>query len=360
MQEASRRAGIPFGCAIDTHYFDDEECLALIAENCNCLVPENALKWAQMEAERGKPNWSKSDQIVAFALKHKMKLKLHCLFWHVEIPGWCKDLSSEELEMEMKKRIRSFNEKFAPLKDIILGVDVFNEVVDDTTGQLRTGNAFVEKLGPDYVVKVYEWAREGLWPGAVLVYNDYCMEYADVMHRGVLKVVKELTEKKLVDEVGFQMHQVGNTGLTPEKLRKVFKQYTDLGVKLNISEMDIRMNKGPEITKETMHQQAEYAYMIVSSILETKACTSIMTWGITDRYTWIGTYYGDTDQPLPFDSNLTPKPFLTAIINALNDHSPKQQITSPRVLGENGNAKVPTCMTMVSQAQCGSKSCVVS
>jgi endo-1,4-beta-xylanase len=45
--------------------------------------------------------------------------------------------------------------------------------------------------------------------------------------------------------------------------------------------------------------------------------SAIITWGITDRYTWVPTWYKRTDglanRPLPFDENYRPKPLWSAI-----------------------------------------------
>jgi endo-1,4-beta-xylanase len=317
MQEAARAINVDFGCAIDSQYFKDLKCLKLIQTNCTCLVFENSIKWGQLEYERKRPNWKRTDQILDFAVENKMKIKLHCLFWYQDLPKWIFNLNAEELESAMKERIIYFRDKFEPFKDIILGIDVWNECVSDATGKLRQDSIFIKKLGKDYVSKSFKWARELLWPGAKLIYNDYCMEYGEKKHRGVLELVRELSNDNLVDEVGFQMHQVFSfEALSFSKIVRICHEYISCGVTVNISEMDILMKKGAHVDSKILNLQQDYAHMIVSAFLSTKKCTNILTWGITDKYSWVSKFSKSPDIPLPFDTNYEPKPFMNGIYSA--------------------------------------------
>ena len=59
--------------------------------------------------------------------------------------------------------------------------------------------------------------------------------------------------------------------------------------------------------------QAELYAQIVSTCLAAASCTSVETWGFTDKHTWIGS----ATAPLLFDVDYKPKPAVAAIINLL-------------------------------------------
>jgi endo-1,4-beta-xylanase len=55
-------------------------------------------------------------------------------------------------------------------------------------------------------------------------------------------------------------------------------------------------------------------------VLDERAVEGIVTWGLSDRYSWLNTRWRDAgtkNRGLPFDENLAPKPVTRAIIAAL-------------------------------------------
>ena len=46
-------------------------------------------------------------------------------------------------------------------------------------------------------------------------------------------------------------------------------------------------------------------------------CTAFLTWGFTDKYTWLGS----GQYPLPFDKNYNPKLAYQSMLNTLNNYS---------------------------------------
>lgn len=59
------------------------------------------------------------------------------------------------------------------------------------------------------------------------------------------------------------MHTVYDPNqLTYSHLKGIFQSYADLGVTVNISELDIRMSKGSSVFTDVLEQQGDYAYTI--------------------------------------------------------------------------------------------------
>ena len=71
------------------------------------------------------------------------------------------------------------------------------------------------------------------------------------------------------------------------------KRFTDLGVQVHITEMDIALavNADGEARTEDLQQQAELYRQIASACLSHHGCTAIQTWGFTDKYSWIGEFH---------------------------------------------------------------------
>ncbi len=66
----------------------------------------------------------------------------------------------------------------------------------------------------------------------------------------------------------------------------------------------------------------------LTAALESKAVKAVLTWGLTDRYTWLNEIESHKEKrpdrsqrPLPFDPNYKPAPAFFALRDAL-DHAP--------------------------------------
>src|SRR5262245_61744855 len=55
------------GTAVMTQHLDDAPLAALIAEQFNCITPENEMKPDQLQKEKGQFTFERADKLVAFA-----------------------------------------------------------------------------------------------------------------------------------------------------------------------------------------------------------------------------------------------------------------------------------------------------
>ena len=75
------------------------------------------------------------------------------------------------------------------------------------------------------------------------------------------------------------------------------------------------------VAKEYLHRRdqlvAECATSFLSALSDVEPPDSILTWGITDKYSWVPMYFSRADglknRPLPLDEQYNPKPLLAAI-----------------------------------------------
>jgi endo-1,4-beta-xylanase len=140
-------------------------------------------------------------------------------------------------------------------------------------------------------------------------------------------------EVKLVDVIGMQMHLLTHDiESLPQKtdVITIMQGFSQFGVRVYITEMDVNLafiqNDYPTQEKRWVYQAGIYKDM-VDACLESGACDSFATWGISDSMSSIVTSCpGCWNEPQPngdplmFANNFLPKPAYFAVRDALADH----------------------------------------
>jgi endo-1,4-beta-xylanase len=88
-----------------------------------------------------------------------------------------------------------------------------------------------------------------------------------------------------------------------------------LGLEISVTELDVRIRLPS--TPEELAQQALAYGDIARFCLTESNCKALLTWGITDNYSWIPSWFPGEGDALPFDRNFQPKPAYTAMVRAL-------------------------------------------
>jgi endo-1,4-beta-xylanase len=160
----------------------------------------------------------------------------------------------------------------------------------------------------------FEFARDAD-PNAVLYYNDYSAEGIGQKSDAVYNLLSNLRAQGVpVHGVGWQMHQVNPFRIQAQH-RTNLRRLADLGLEISITEMDVRI---PLPTEPQELQQQALAYGDVMQLcLEEPACTAVVAWGFTDKYSWIPGFFQGFGDALLFDVNYQPKPAYTALQQAL-------------------------------------------
>lgn len=286
-----------------------------LSSEFNSVVVEHHLKWAPLchslpgplptEAPTdrlGRYDFHASDLIVDWAIRHGMKVKGHVLAWHVTTPPFVADLEADEVREQLRRHIMTTIGHF---RGRIGMWDVVNEsLAPDGT---LADNVFLEKLGPGYIEDCFRWAHEAD-PSAFLVYNDNKVEgmYGAnaAKSEGFYTLLRDMKRKGVpVHGAGIQAHfNAGGTGRgrppTPRSIKAQIRRLGDLGLKVNISEMDVRVSKLPLNLQQIAQRQIYHD--IVAAALSEPSFDGIWLWGFTDRHTWVSHFYYD-DQPLVFD-----------------------------------------------------------
>ncbi len=272
---------------------DDVEYASHFAGECNILVPENVLKMQVVHPEPDKYNFEPGDFMAAFCEKNKMKMRGHTLVWHQQMAPWFKSVvTKENAGSVFDEHIRTVAGHY---RGKMHSWDVVNEAIqvkDGVEHGLRK-TPWLEMLGPEYIERAFRVAHEAD-PKAMLCYNDYGLDYDDpadeAKRDAVLALLRRLKEKKApIHGFGTQAHlNAGSLGkIKAEPVRKFFSAVAGLGLKILITELDVIDAALPDDIEQRDKGVAETYAAYLPAALEEKAVVAVLTWGLTDKYTWL-------------------------------------------------------------------------
>ena len=312
-------AKYPIGYAVDYgNLINDANYAKIATKQFNSVTAENAFKAEYLAPLEGTYNFREADSIVAFAKRNNQRIHGHTLIWHQQIPNWIKEFNgnSNDWELLFKNYIQTVVLHF---KNKVNAWDVVNEAFNED-GTLRN-SIWKEKLGSSYIEKAFKYVQE-VDNNVLLFYNDYNLELNTTKRNAVIQLLNNLRLKGVkVNGIGLQMHI--NTS-TPEltQIVSAIKQVEDNHYQLHISELDISVNplaKDILFTPDLASKQAALLAGIIQQYNQINKVYQygITFWGITDRYSWIRSYYNRIDFPLLYDDNYLPKPAYCAVKSQL-------------------------------------------
>ena len=159
--------GTAIGGNIHRDTADQRNYRRFIVEHFNALVCENAMKWYDIEKQRDKRTYEAADSLLAFAEKHGLQMRGHCLIWSklkfVRRQPWLLELTKEELRKETFEHIRQVAQRD---RGRLIAWDVNNEML--------FGSWFKDQLGPGVRAEMFKVAREAD-PEVPLFVNDYAI-----------------------------------------------------------------------------------------------------------------------------------------------------------------------------------------
>lgn len=118
----------------------------------------------------------------------------------------------------------------------------------------------------------------------------------------------------------------------PEIYRRFLKDIAARGVTILITELDVFDIGAPSDIEKRDQAVADCYKRILEVALDEAAVSAVVTWGLSDRYTWLTPRYsprytrpdGLPGRPLPFDEQFVAKPAYDAIARALQ-HAPARR-----------------------------------
>jgi len=324
------------GAAINGRIIDRTDSLSakLVKKEFNSITAENIMKSMNIHPQRDSFNFEMADKFVSLGEKYDMSIHGHTLIWHSQLSPWFGTIEdSLEFATATEKHVKDLAQYF---KGKLNSWDVVNEALNED-GTLRN-SIFLKKMGEEYLVSAFKWTAE-IDPSADLYYNDYNMTNPD-KRQGAIRMVKKIKEQGgKVDGIGMQGHWHLNSP-SLEEIEQSILDYSALGVKVAITELDVSVLPNPwdlegaEISQnfENNEEMNPYAEGLPDSVqvqlanrykdifdifLKHKDKISRVTfWGVNDGASWLNGFpiRGRTNYPLLFDRDLKPKAAYDSII----------------------------------------------
>lgn len=333
------------GTAVLPELLQHKNYASTIVKNFNSVVVEHHQKWDPLCSTEGVYDFRGADQVVDWANQQGLKVKAHTLMWHVTTPRW---FETKESKNEMIEQVRRhIYTTVSHFRERVVSWDVVNESL--APSGILAENVFLKHIGEAYIEDSFKWAKLAD-PNCRLIYNDnkveaaatavvdsssqgsnlirdtYCSDFfckSDAMY----ELVKRLVENKApIDEVGLQGHfTASGVGLRrvplPQMIVENVRRYKELGLSVNISEMDVRIQQLREMSSDAVSEQAQCDIYrdIVSQCFSEDNFSGLTCWGFTDKHTWIHDFYqgSQEDTPLLFDKDFQEKPACAAVVDGL-------------------------------------------
>lgn len=313
LRDRAKEHNLLIGTAVNEYSLvGDKKYAETLKKEFSIITPENEMKFNVVHPQRNLFDFTKSDTIVNFALKNNIKVRGHTLVWNKRIPSWLTEdnYSDKEIEEILKNHIYTVMEQY---KGDIYAWDVVNEAFNND-GSLKD-SIWLRTMGPDYIKKSFQWAKEAD-PDALLFYNDYSAEITNEKSDAIYEMIKKFKHEGIpIDGVGFQFHTSLYQNYNEEELQKNMKRFSKLNLKINVTELDVKISDMYKAREIKLQDQADKYSIILNSCLKLgKACTVFGMWGFTDKYTWL-----ENDSPLIFDERYRKKPSYKKLIDILSE-----------------------------------------
>jgi endo-1,4-beta-xylanase len=323
--------GVVYGSSTATWQLSDEEFRRLYQRHAAILFTEDDLLWYRLRpTPRSDLDFTYGDRIVAFARREGMLVVGAHLVWDEGFgEGWTDDDLWSLDESAARDLLFGTVEAVATrYRGRVAAWIVANEVVDG--GGLRTDVPWYQTIGPSYVADAFQIVRDAD-PDALLVLNDYGYETDDAgalasdKRAATLAFVDQLLDADVpVQALGVQAH------LQAEDFAEAFdagaygaflSSVASRGLAILITEMDVLDDGLPADVEERDRAVADVYRRYLDAALAEPAVASLITFGVSDRYTWLQEDYpredGAARRPLPFDERLRPKPAFLALADGL-------------------------------------------
>ena len=351
----AHQRGIAYGTSAATWQLEDREYARLVAREAAILFTEDDLLWYRLKPTPDSPlDFSFGDQIVAFAERHGMLVFGAHLVWDEGFgEGWTEDdlwgLERAEARRLLFGTVRAVVRHYRGRVD---AWSVANEVTSpEGVNGFRTDVPWWETIGPSYVAESFHIAHRQD-PDALLVLNEFGFETVNEFgdepeprQQATLQVIDRLLGQGVpVHALGVQAHLLADRfaeRFDPAGYRRFFDEVADRGLKILITELDVLDDGLPADIAVRDRGVADVYRRYLDVALDHRAVKAVMSFGLTDRYTWLQEDLpredGAARRPLAFDEDLKPKPAWRALANGLKCAPRRRPLWRiPRARGKRG------------------------
>jgi endo-1,4-beta-xylanase len=236
-------------------------------------------------------------------------------------PEWLEPslADANKAEKILHEHISRVVAKTAP---VIRNWDVVNEAVDGDPRRADglSDTLWLRALGPGYVALAFRMAHEAD-PGLTLVYNDYGTEWGNAEGDRKRRCILRLLEKCVADKVpvhalGLQSHLETQRPLGGRSFMFFLRDVRSLGLKVFITELDLHIAGRSGRSDDKIREAQGYVRRYLDLVQDDGEVSMLLTWGLSDRHTWLAMRYESVRGALPLDSDFNRGPLWTALAEA--------------------------------------------
>jgi endo-1,4-beta-xylanase len=334
--------GVVYGSSAATWQIEDREYQRLFEREAAILFTEDDLLWYRLRpTPTSGLDFSYGDRIVDFAQDNGMLVLGAHLVWDEGFgEGWTDDdlwgMSHKEATDTLYGTVEATVKRY---RGRVAAWIVANEVVDE--GGPRTNVPWHETIGPSYVRDAFEIARDAD-PDAQLLINDFGFETdddgnAEFKRQSMLDYLDELLADDVpVTALGVQAHLRADgfeDAFDADAYRTFLAAVADRGLNVLVTEMDVLDDGLPADVAPRDAAIADVVRRYLDTALAEPAVSTVVSFGLSDRYTWLEEDYPRDDgvprRPLAFDEKMRPKPAFDAYQTALAGAAPREPLWLP-------------------------------
>ena len=255
----------------------------------NGITSEDACKWGSVEGTRDVMNWGGASASYNYAKENNLMFRYHAIAWGNQYPSWLVGLNPTDFKAEVEEYMSEIAKKFP---DGIDQFDVLNEQLIDNGNPHAPGTIYFENglggkgaTGYDWQIWLFTKARQ-YFPNSKLVLNDYSLERNNTNIDNMLKLVKVLRDRGLIDGFGTQAHWFSlEFNTDPASLKTSLDRMAGGGIPIYVTELDITGHVSN--TSKTEAKQLENMTKIFPAYWEHPSVAGITYWGNILGSTWV-------------------------------------------------------------------------
>jgi len=298
-----------------------------ISTYCTQVVPVLELKWPMLRPDAHTFAFERADAILDFAQKNDLTMRGHTLAWYHDIPDWTKQIrDSKAVE---RAYVDHINTVVSYYKDKLTSWDVVNEPIPDNPKDVkdRRDTFWTQHLGNGWIPLAFRTAAAAD-PYVKLAVNEYDIESAKdsfIAKRAAYRnLIMELLDQGVpLHAVGLQSHLHAELEIDTHGLAEFVTEIRSWGLDVFVTELDVNDEKLIGSPAERDAIVAKRVNDLLTAISTSGPVRSILSWGISDRYSWINGYVKRPDKqpnrPLPLDGEFKPKPLMDVISKFTKD-----------------------------------------
>jgi endo-1,4-beta-xylanase len=323
---AAQSSGILFGASAAWELLSDQGYGELHAAQSRLLVTDVALKFDYLRPREDVFDFAQPDALLAFARQNGMAFRGAAMFWNDWPAPWLKGKSSVEIERIFDHHIDVVASRYA---GAIQSWDAVNEPFWPDFGEpggFRKG-PWYDAMGEGYILRAFK-RLASVDRHAKLVLNEAFTEQNDRLGQSVRTLMLPLIDRLLdrgakLDAVGLQAHIRPGLPFDIDRFLRFIDDIRARKLDIYLTEFDIEdVSFAKDISKRD-EQVAEWTSRFLVPVLKNPAVKVVITWHLSDKYTWYRDREVATERnfrfpsrPLPFDDRFHEKRMTRAMREA--------------------------------------------